>query len=563
MSSTSSSIPPSATTPPDDGLQRLPNGGRKKAVTRIRIPWRRKTKRQVIQKTPAEKAFSKEKRRARKSALADALANAQETLWESARSMRETFGQHNTEYYYRLIMQCPQASLQRRAVNRWNAYQRMELKKLNDGMYILLPSALPEGYPRIKASDNGPEMQEIREQWKSMTQQEKRDATEDAVEELKEHREMKSRGQHNVQMGAFSDARATLASMKTELERLSERTGTETMLFAVRSNTDQFNQPYVFYSSQRLADFFETATSAHVTDFALRMEGYCISGVEGVVTNYRQDLLNLKKKTAALILQKLNDVATNPIARMTYTNFDEHVTVKHGIIIENWPLNKFCNPSSIPSRNEVDVLYQAFRSGTTRFRKLTNPEWEEWEEARFQAKLAISRRADADDPQEDDPEDSSQRPSTPAAVGEQPAPAAAGEQPAPAAVEEVTSSSNGLPVPSTSAAAPITPTTVTQPTSPRRRDFESDADVPDPNNNESAPRKRRKTAAAPLGHDFINAVSAPGGGGVVVQRKARKVRSDKGVKKGPRGSRKENTAASATATAAAATTVGALAQAGS
>jgi hypothetical protein len=41
---------------------------------------------------------------------------------------------------------------------------------------------------------------------------------------------------------------------------------------------------------------------------------------------------------------------------MIYKNFDGHITRKHGIVIEGWPLRAFDNPSAIGSQVELNVL---------------------------------------------------------------------------------------------------------------------------------------------------------------------------------------------------------------
>ncbi|KAH9916346.1 hypothetical protein B0H21DRAFT_703062 [Amylocystis lapponica] len=424
-------------------------------------------------------------------------------MWEQALTLREKFG-HSADHYYRLIMQRPGRlpTVNKRNPNSWNAYLRQELKRVNE--------ALPEGYPRIKSSDKGEEMEEIRRKWKSMTKDEKLEATRDGIEDIRAQRDMKAVAKNNLPINSFNDARGTLASIQTELEHLSERTGTETMLFAVRSNTTQYNQPFVFFSNQRLADFVETATKAHVTDFALRMEGYCLSGVD-------------------------DDVATNNIARMTYTNFDDHITAKHGIVIENWPLNKFCNPSAIGSRTEVDVVYQAFRSGTARFRKLSNEEWDEWGEARFQAKLN-KMHGPGDDTNGDDTNDTHTTPTDEDNTETSDGPT----------VPTASASATGTDDPSTSSevpasSAPPPASSADAPSTSQRRSREDEHTVAGADK-QSGPRKRRKTAPEPL-QNFVNAVSNPAGDGLMVSKKPRKARSDKGVKRGPRGGgRKENTA---------------------
>ena len=47
------------------------------------------------------------------------------------------------------------------------------------------------------------------------------------------------------------------------------------------------------------------------------------------------------------------------ITRMAYDRFDELVTARHHIVVKNWPLKKFCNPSAVTSRIELEVLYNA------------------------------------------------------------------------------------------------------------------------------------------------------------------------------------------------------------
>ena len=84
----------------------------------------------------------------------------------------------------------------------------------------------------------------------------------------------------------------------------------------------------------------------------------------------------------------IEEAAKSKISRMIYTNFEDAITAKHGIVLENWPLKEFCNPSAIKSRNEVVVLLRSWESGTTRFRRMDTREWEAWSETRFQQEQA-------------------------------------------------------------------------------------------------------------------------------------------------------------------------------
>lgn len=67
---------------------------------------------------------------------------------------------------------------------------------------------------------------------------------------------------------------------------------------------------------------------------------------------------------------------------MIYKNFNDHITRKHGVIIEGWPLRTFDNPSAIGSQVELNILLRAWQTGATRFRKMTEVEYLAWMEGR-------------------------------------------------------------------------------------------------------------------------------------------------------------------------------------
>ncbi|GBE88967.1 hypothetical protein SCP_1403750 [Sparassis crispa] len=196
-------------------------------------------------------------------------------------------------------------------------------------------------------------MTEITGEWNTLSHAEKVAATEDYLHELDKLRDMKATARHNMPLNAFQDARTALNSIQNELDALSQCTGTETLLFAVHSSTDQYNQPFVYHSNERLAQFFHMATKMDILTFAIKMEAFGISGVEGVVMNHVQEVLELKRKTAALINQKLNDIAPMGPVKMWYKGFDDRITVCHRVTVENWPLLKFISPGDVTLKNEL------------------------------------------------------------------------------------------------------------------------------------------------------------------------------------------------------------------
>jgi len=66
---------------------------------------------------------------------------------------------------------------------------------------------------------------------------------------------------------------------------------------------------------------------------------------------------------------------------MYYTNFDDNITAKWRIVLEGWPLKRFCSPADLSTQNEVQLLMHAWENGAAKFRVLNDEEWEAWEAA--------------------------------------------------------------------------------------------------------------------------------------------------------------------------------------
>lgn len=70
---------------------------------------------------------------------------------------------------------------------------------------------------------------------------------------------------------------------------------------------------------------------------------------------------------------------------MVFRHFEENITTKYSIVVDRWPLPKFCSPSDIKSKKEVKVLFNTWSSGTTSFCRLSSCELEEWSNSRFES----------------------------------------------------------------------------------------------------------------------------------------------------------------------------------
>ncbi|KAI9064984.1 hypothetical protein FKP32DRAFT_1568749, partial [Trametes sanguinea] len=258
-----------------------------------------------------------------------------------------------------------------RKISPWNAFVSQEIKKHNEELD-------KDGRQRVSSEI----IKELSARWKSMSPEERAAAVGDGVEKLTERRENYKEGVHNVAITAFNDIRANLASISKELENLNARTGADVLLFVVRTDPDQYNPPYIMYTNERIPQFITSLTpkKESIKRFALRLEAACIGGINEVIQSQRSELKDLKMRTAALIVEKLKQACVRgEIGRMSYVNFDYHVTLQHGIVVEGWPPGiKFAAPGKFNSVLELQALYAAWESGAARFRALTNAEWREW-----------------------------------------------------------------------------------------------------------------------------------------------------------------------------------------
>lgn len=114
-------------------------------------------------------------------------------------------------------------------------------------------------------------------------------------------------------------------------------------------------------------------------------------------------MIKLKSDLVTLIAEKLGECNTDSICailslnlvgqcvgqqvRMFYKDFDRHITSKYGVVCRSWPLPQFQSPADMSTKNEVEIVMHAFKTGVTSFQRLSDADWRAWSEARFQAAL--------------------------------------------------------------------------------------------------------------------------------------------------------------------------------
>ena len=112
---------------------------RKFKTSLIRRRWRTTAIHNRIRLTSLQKANVRQKRQERKICLNEAIEKGRKELVETAKRLHVEFGQHNETWFYRQLVQTSSNERKTRKVNKWNAYFRSEVKRLNEG-YFFHPS---------------------------------------------------------------------------------------------------------------------------------------------------------------------------------------------------------------------------------------------------------------------------------------------------------------------------------------------------------------------------------------------------------------------------------------
>ncbi|KAG6875042.1 hypothetical protein C0992_005414 [Termitomyces sp. T32_za158] len=326
---------------------------------------------------------------------------------------------------------------------------------------------------------------EIAKVWNAMTPEEQKAATDPLLEELQEYRDSMAFGRRNVQLESVGDATQSLASLEHNIKALYARTGTEVILIAVRP---------------RAQDFFYNTYKVGIHDLCSRFEAYSVAGIEGVVNKQGDGTAKLKSELISIINENL-EALVGPKTRMVYVNFESKFTWNLGICLDGWPLPKFCSPSDLKTRAEVTLLLSAWKSGTTHFRQMGQEEWKQWREKRQRTSATTAATASRSDlpPAESMPS----RPSSP-------------ENPQ----EELHATS-----PSTDHPEPVL--------------------SPNPSSQGPIPTSTGVIASSGKQNsvEFIHSsgVTLAMGDTLIITKRQRKERSDKGVKRGPRAKKTAST----------------------
>ncbi|RPD78577.1 hypothetical protein L226DRAFT_568194 [Lentinus tigrinus ALCF2SS1-7] len=508
------------------GVLKLPNEDRTHGGARTQNPSRHRKK--YVKPTEEQLEKKKQKREDYDTRFAAAVAKARKTLSDLMTDLHDAVPEHTTDWWHQYMMQQPKYTASKRKISRWQAWLSIQMEKRNQ--------ALVEEHGPTKHLDRVNTqglMQTLREEWSTLSEEEKDALTADKIRELEERRDARAHGVRNLSLAKFMDIRETFSSLYNQMENLHDRTGIEIYFAAVRAEHTAYNKPVIYYSSDRVKGFIEMVTNASLSENGVRMEAYCIGGVDGMVSNQLEKTLLLKAKLASLIITKLKDACKRgTIKRMYYDSFDQQITTKHGVVVDNWPIPTFHSPSNM-SFIEAEIVLASFENNTTRFRSMPDKEWAAWK----QRYLAAAPDHDEDTARAEAAARDEEDDGEPVRIlGPSPTRAENSDSTTP----DATTPSDAIPSAS-GAPAPALDNGNSAATTGQKRAAEGDSSA-------AAPQKRARPA--PLAVNFINSVN-PVAGGSFQPPKARKTRSDKGKKRKKAGENVQGAAPAVAPSAAA------------
>jgi len=95
--------------------------------------WRQRSRRRAQGRrvlTTGDLLLQAKKREEHRRKYRDALREAQGKIYQLARELKDRFGKYDVEHYHNDLIHRAHKSRSTRKVNRWNAFQKLELKRM-------------------------------------------------------------------------------------------------------------------------------------------------------------------------------------------------------------------------------------------------------------------------------------------------------------------------------------------------------------------------------------------------------------------------------------------------
>lgn len=173
--------------------------------------------------TVGDRVVQAKKREQHRHKYQDALADAQVTVWELAEGLRNRFGKHSVNHYFNDLIHRAHKSRSERKVNPWNAYQKLELERMQRRPFMTSIACCLTYGSLGEAGDDASNLnlteinKQISDRWKTLSPAEREAITAESVQRIEEQRERKRLMAHSVPLNSFHDVRSTIQSVETQV----------------------------------------------------------------------------------------------------------------------------------------------------------------------------------------------------------------------------------------------------------------------------------------------------------------------------------------------------------
>ncbi|KAJ8092610.1 hypothetical protein PM082_006935 [Marasmius tenuissimus] len=185
-----------------------------------------------------------------------------------------------------------------------------------------------------------------------------------------------------------ADAAGGIKQITGIFSSLKQRVGIEAAAVIVKNRPEKIMKPQWIFTDSRIPVYLPTILKGWNTAMVgKKIEALAVAGCDPtkLVKNTKDQIDILKKESAALIQDSLDEACSTKNLTMQYERFDKLITLVYGVVCEGWPEGlPFQKPSSFGTSDELYELRDAWRDGTATFRKLDNDEFEAWRKAREQ-----------------------------------------------------------------------------------------------------------------------------------------------------------------------------------
>ncbi|KAK1225162.1 hypothetical protein PQX77_011906 [Marasmius sp. AFHP31] len=180
-----------------------------------------------------------------------------------------------------------------------------------------------------------------------------------------------------------ADVASSLSSVAGIFQGLKTRVGVDAVALVVKNRTEDFMTPQWIVTDARIMEYLRVIVwgwdPVHIGQ---RIEAFAVAGcdITAVCKTTKEQAELLKKAITRLVQDALDDACGTTNLVMQYERFDHLITLKYRVVIEGWPAGlEFQCPSKFHGdTNKLLPLHEAWKSGSTRFRKLTPDEFKEW-----------------------------------------------------------------------------------------------------------------------------------------------------------------------------------------